>query len=77
MRETARAYTTRPVPVDPGAAQTLLEGRLEEAVLEALGEDGELVDTTTQAVVSDGVLTVTLRAECREEIGRFVPRAGQ
>ena len=77
VRETARAYATQSVPIDQEAAQTMLEARLEEAVLEALGEDGELVGKDFTAAVADGVLTVTLKAECREEIGRFVPRAGQ
>ena len=77
VRETARAYTAQSAPIDRDAAQALLEGRLEESVIQALGEDGEVVGKDFTAAVADGVLTVTLKAECQEEIGRFVPRAGQ
>ena len=75
-RETVRAYTTTPSPIDPQAAQTLLEQRLESALRQALGE-GEIMTTHYTAAIQDGALTVTLQAECKEEIGKFVPFAGE
>lgn len=71
-RETARAYTLRPVPVDQAAAQDLLEARLLEMLKGELG-DGAVLETRYTARVEDGLLKVTLQAECQEEIGRFVP----
>lgn len=73
-RETVRAYETAPVPVDVDAAQTMLEERLEQTLRAALG-DGEVVAIEYTAKEQDGKLTVTLTAECREEIGRFTPFA--
>ena len=32
------------------------------------------IDASFAAAERDGLLTVTLQAECTEEIGRFVPR---
>ena len=72
-RETCRAYTTEDRPLDRDAAETLLEERLLEALQAELGE-GEVVTTDFTVREEDGLLTVTLQAECREEIGRFVPR---
>lgn len=71
-RQTVRAYTLQPVELDRDAARQMLEERLERAVAAALG-DGELVSADYAAVERGGVLTVTLTAECREEIGKFVP----
>ena len=51
----------------------LLEQRLAAQLDTLLGEDGQVVSKTASAVVEGEVLTVTLRAECREEIGTFVP----
>ncbi len=73
-RETARAYETAQVPVDRDAAAALLEERLTQALRAALG-DGTLLRSSVSAREEDGVLYVTLQAECREEIGRFVPLA--
>ncbi len=73
-RETLRAYETGGAELDAAAAQTLLEQRLEEALLAQVG-DGQVVRTDCAAVRRDGMLTVTLTAECREEIGTFVPRS--
>lgn len=74
-RETFRAYETVEQELDAAAAQTVLEERL-MAVLEQQVGDGEIVSTTWAAREADGVLTVTLTAECREEIGRFAPFPG-
>ena len=71
-RETARAYERTGTKIDPEAAQTLLEERLLADLTEQVGE-GEIVSTAYTARQAGGVLTVTLTAECREEIGTFVP----
>ena len=71
-KETCRAYTTAAVEIDADAARSLLEERLLEALEEAVGA-GEIVSTDYTAVEKDGMLHVTLQAECTEEIGRFVP----
>lgn len=71
-RETVREYTLGQCPVRPEAAEELLRRRLDGALLEAVGE-GQVVSRDYSAETEDGVLTVILRAECREEIGRFVP----
>ena len=75
-RETVRAYTTVPVELDRDAAQAMLEQRLGQQLLALLGEGGAVVSQRAEGVVEDGILTVTLRAECQEEIGRFVPWEG-
>ena len=75
-RETLRAYELEETGLDAGAAQTLLEQRLEEALRAQVGE-GEVLSTAYTAVRDGGMLTVTLAAECREEIGTFVPRQAQ
>ena len=48
--------------------------RLLEALKETVGE-GEIVSTDYTVETADGMLKITLQAECREEIGRFVPDA--
>lgn len=72
-REQVRAYTTTLVPVEAAAAEDLLTARLEEALRAALGEEGEILSTTYTTRQERGKLVVKLRAECREEIGKFVP----
>ena len=64
-----RAYDIREVQVDLTAAEQLLSARLEEELAGLLGEDGEVLERTWESRVTDGVLTVTLTAACREEIG--------
>ena len=71
-RETAREYTLSAAPLDQFAVQDMLEGRLREMLEAVLGE-GEILDAKYTALLRDGALEVTLLAECREEIGRFVP----
>lgn len=72
QRETYRAYTAAAVDIDADAAERLLEEQLLEALKEAVGE-GEIVSTDYTAKQENGLLRVTLQAECTEEIGRFVP----
>lgn len=72
QRETLRAYETAPAALDPAAARQMLEEQLLEELKRAVGT-GEVVSTDYTAVEADGLLRVTLQAECTEEIGRFVP----
>lgn len=72
QRETCRAYETEALAVEPDAAQAMLKQRLLEALEESVGE-GEIVSTDYTVEQKDGMLQVTLQAECREEIGKFVP----
>lgn len=72
-RERYRAYESTTVQVDGDAARAMLEERLSARLRELLGETGEVVSENFSAMCRDGGLTVTLTAECREELGRFVP----
>lgn len=72
QRETCRAYELETLAVEPDAAEAMLKERLLEALEEAVGE-GEIVSTEFSVETENGMLKVTLQAECREEIGTFVP----
>lgn len=72
-RETCRGYETVTLSVDPAAAQTMLEERLLEKLAGLLGETGQEVSHSFSAQERDGLLVVTLTAECTEELGRFRP----
>ena len=72
-RETLREYETVSLPIDPAAAQAMLEEELMEKLLELLGDTGREVSHTFAAGQRDGKLVVKLTAECEEELGRFVP----
>ncbi len=76
-RQTVRAYEPSAVPVDTDAAETMLETRLEDTLKAQLGPDGEIIRLDYTARETGGNLIVTLKAECREEIGKFVPFAQQ
>lgn len=67
--EKCRAYETKTVEVDRDAAQDLLEEQLRQRLVQLVGEDGEVEETSCSARVQDGWLTVTLTAQCREEVG--------
>lgn len=70
--ETVREYDLLPASIDTDAAETLLRARLEERLNALLAErEGEVVSTQFTAVVGDGLLTVTLTAECNEQIGEI------
>ena len=71
-----RAYVTEPAALNAGAARSMLEEGLLERLDALIGEDGEVLDTVFTVREEDGMLAVTLRAECREQIGREVPFAG-
>jgi similar to stage IV sporulation protein len=63
------------VDIDLDAAQTLLEQQLSKQLEQVVGEDGEINTVQFSARVNDGLLQVTLLAECKEEIGTELPGA--
>ena len=75
---TRRGYTLREEPLDREEAAA----RLEEILLTRLGSlmeerRGEVLQTDFVVREDNGRLTVTLLAECREQIGRTVKREGE
>ncbi len=66
--ETCREYETRTRPVDPQRAVRALKGELEER-LAALCPPSEVRRVDYRAEERDGLLTVTLLAECEQDIG--------
>ena len=71
-----RTYETATAALDPGAAQDLLETQLSQRLTQQLGEGGEVVSSAFTARAADGMLYVTLQAECLEQIGREVTFPG-
>ena len=64
--------------IDAEAGEELLHERLEERLNELMQtKEGEVLQTEFTAVRKDGVLTVTLVAECSEQIGKTVEFEGQ
>ena len=77
-RETVREYGVAAAAIDADAGETLLRQRLEERLAALLAErEGEVLSTDFTAVRRDGLLTVTLTAECTEQIGKTVEFEGQ
>ena len=74
---TTRGYTLGETQLDPDGEAARLEGVLLSR-LDGLmsARQGEVLRTDFTARVEGGRLTVTLLAECREEIGRTVERKG-
>ena len=72
-RETARSLTLTEVPRDRNLARRELEEALHTRLLSELGADGEVESERYSAAAVDGLLVVTLRARCSEDIGVEVP----
>jgi len=70
--EIYRAYEILPCPAEEAEAKALLESCLDKALRATVGE-GEILRTDFASEASDGLLTVTLLAECSEQIGKEVP----
>ena len=68
-REVIREYETAPLALDPGRAEALLREELTKA-LRAMLEEGTVLRTDFQTARRGDVLTVTLLAQCEEQIGR-------
>lgn len=65
-----RTYETVTAELNPAAAQSMVEEQLSRRLTQLLGDEGEAVSSSFTARVSGGILYVTLRAECLEQIGR-------
>ena len=75
---TRRGYTLREEPIDQDEAAAQLEQLLLVRLAALMEENrGEVLRTDFVTRVDGGRLTVTLLAECREEIGRTVEREGK
>ena len=59
--------------VDVEAAQALVEEGLARRLQDLIGPDGQVLSQNFTARVADGMLEVTLSAECQEEIGQEMP----
>ncbi len=76
-RETVRAYTLSPGELNRDAAISLMEDSLRRELDEILQETGgECVRVDYAAGVEGDMLTVSLLAECVEQIGKTVLREG-
>lgn len=75
-KETHRAYTLKETTLDRDQAEEMLRARLLAALDQAL-DQGEVLETDWAVAEENGMLQVTLRAQCREQIGREVPLDGQ
>jgi similar to stage IV sporulation protein len=71
VRDEYTEYDTVGIKLTVLEAETLLQQRLLDRL--ALASDGEVVKTDFETVLKDGVITVTLTAECLEQIGRERP----
>ncbi|MCI8594768.1 MAG: sporulation protein YqfD [Oscillospiraceae bacterium] len=72
LKETVRAYVTETAALDAEAAQPMLEEQLHTRLAVLIG-DGTVEREQFSAKVDGGFLTVTLTAECEEQIGREGP----
>lgn len=73
LRETYRAYTTGERALSVSAAAEMLESDLDSRLETQIG-GGEILDSSHTAVADGGILTVTLTADCLEQIGRASPQ---
>lgn len=69
VRERVQPYRTADAPVSDDAARAVLEQALLQQLRETIGADGTILAYETAAEVTGGVLTMTLTAECEQEIG--------
>lgn len=70
VRERVQPYRTVTVPVPEDTARAALEQTLLQRLQASIGDDGAIISYETAAEVTGDVLTVTLTAECEQEIGR-------
>lgn len=69
VRERVQPYETQEIPVPQEEARAALEQTLTQQLQARIGADGEIVSAAFTATERDGMLIVTLRAECEQEIG--------
>lgn len=67
-REVCREYELQSVPIDAGKGEVILRNALEER-LATLVDKGEVLKTDWSVREANGLLTVTLLAECEQQIG--------
>ena len=70
-KTTYQAYTLTTAPMDPARAEAMLKEELMEN-LEGIMKEGEVLTAEYETERQGDVLTVTLLAQCSEEIGRTV-----
>lgn len=73
VRETFRFYETAPAKQDAAQVQEQVQAALEEYLHSLVEPYGEVKSTLCTSRCRGDTLTVTLTAECEEEIGRQVP----
>lgn len=67
-RDTYTEYEPEKTELSPETAEALLRERLERLLREEIGQNGEIVSLEYSSIEKNGVLTVTLYAECDERI---------
>ena len=72
-REELLGWEPEPVAIRADGAEELLRARLLERLEQAVGPDGRVLDVDWNARIDGGLLTVTAREECEEEIGVSTP----
>ena len=70
VRERVQPYRMADAQVPEDTARASLEQALLQQLRETIGADGAILSYETAAETAGGVLTVTLTAECEQEIGR-------
>jgi similar to stage IV sporulation protein len=71
VREITRSYSVESQTAQE--AQDELESALETELARLIGDDGLVVSKVSTVTKTDGVIRVTLRAECEQQIGEAVP----
>ena len=76
-KETVRGYDVCAVEINERAGEEMLHKRLKERLDQVVqSNDGEVLHMQFSTVRQNGLLTVTLSAECLEQIGETVPFEG-
>ena len=73
VRETVTPLKCADAKVQEKAARARLEHALLDALQERIGDDGEVITQSFTESKSGGVLTLTLRCECEQEIALSRP----
>lgn len=68
LREQTETLTVREITLDPDAVRARLEQTLQDALRDRIGPDGEVISQQFSQCESGGMLLVTLRCECEQEI---------
>lgn len=69
VRERVRPYETQETGLPAEQVRAALEQALIQQLQARIGPDGEIITSAFTAAERDGMLVVTLRAECEQEIG--------